>query len=78
MEHEVRLGRKLEKETGRDVLCPIALDDSWKNCAWPGRLREQIMEYHVLDFSGWRDVKAFDQMYRRLVEGLNLFYRKDW
>jgi hypothetical protein len=35
------------------------------------------MEHNVLDFSDWRDATAFDQMYRRLVEGLNLFYRKD-
>jgi uncharacterized protein YjbI with pentapeptide repeats len=77
VEHEVRLGRKLEKEIGREVLCPIALDESWKNCAWPKRLCEQLMEHNVLDFSDWRDATAFDQMYRRLVEGLNLFYRKD-
>ena len=32
VQHEVRLARELEKETGRDVLCPIALDDSWKSC----------------------------------------------
>ena len=28
VEHEARLARELEKEIGRDVLCPIALDDS--------------------------------------------------
>ena len=30
VEHEVRTARGLEKEIGRDVLCPVALDDSWK------------------------------------------------
>src|SRR5258706_3879139 len=30
VEHEVRTARGLEKEMGRDVLVPVALDDSWK------------------------------------------------
>lgn len=77
VEHEVRLARRLEKETGRDILCPVALDGSWKECRWPERLREQIEEYNILDFSGWQDVNTFDRVYRRLIEGLDLFYRKD-
>lgn len=32
VEHEARLARRMEQETGRDVLCPVALDDSWKTC----------------------------------------------
>ena len=76
VEHEARLARKLEKEFGRDVLCPIALDGSWKECGWPERLREQIQEYNILDFSNWRDTAHFDRMYRRLIDGLDLFYRK--
>ena len=75
VEHEARAARRLEKELGHDVLCPVALDDSWKDCRWSARLREQIEEYHVLDFSGWRDGAAFDRMYRKLVDGLELFYR---
>jgi uncharacterized protein YjbI with pentapeptide repeats len=55
VEHEASTARELEKELGRDVLCPVALDDAWKDCAWPARLREQIMEYNILDFSKWKD-----------------------
>lgn len=77
VEHEVRLARKLEKETGRDVLCPVALDGSWKACRWPERLREQVEEYNILDFSRWRDGEHFGRMYWRLLEGLDLFYRKE-
>ena len=55
VEHEVRTARELEKDLGRDVLCPVALDDSWKTSPWPQRVMEQIMEYNILDFSGWRD-----------------------
>lgn len=39
----------------RDVLYPVASDGTWKNCRWPERLREQIMEYNILDFSMWED-----------------------
>lgn len=75
VEHEARLARKMEQETARDVLCPVALDDSWKTCRWPERLREQIMEYNVLNFSNWRDPDYMRRMFTRLIEGLGLFYK---
>jgi uncharacterized protein YjbI with pentapeptide repeats len=76
VEHEARKARELEKETGRDVLCPVALDDAWKDCRWPERLREQIMEYNIMDFSKWRDEEEFGRKFAKLVEGLDLFYKK--
>jgi len=75
VEHEVRTARRLEKEFGRDVLCPIALDNSWKSSHWPKRVMEQIMEYNILDFSAWRDDSKFDGMFRKLIDGLELFYK---
>jgi hypothetical protein len=77
VEHETRLARGLEKELGHDVLCPVALDDGWKDCTWPERLREQIMEYNILDFSKWADEAEFGRMFGKMVEGLNLFYYKE-
>jgi uncharacterized protein YjbI with pentapeptide repeats len=75
VQHETRLARKLALETKRDVLCPVALDGSWKECGWPERLREQIMEYNILDFSGWENEDAFQRAFRKLVDGLDLFYK---
>ncbi|MEO7840409.1 MAG: toll/interleukin-1 receptor domain-containing protein [Anaerolineales bacterium] len=75
VEHEVRLARGLEKETGQDVLCPIALDASWKDSHWPKRIMEQIMEYNILDFSAWEDDSKFEGMFRKLIDGLELFYK---
>ncbi|HEU0143147.1 MAG TPA: toll/interleukin-1 receptor domain-containing protein [Nitrososphaera sp.] len=75
VEHEARLARKLEAETGRDVLCPVAIDDGWRSCKWPERLREQIMEYHILDFSGWNNEDTFRRVFKRLLKGLDLFYK---
>jgi hypothetical protein len=60
----------------RDVLCPVALDESWKSGRWPKRIMEHIMEYSILDFSKWKDDRNFDKVFRKLVDGLDLFYKK--
>jgi len=70
VEHEVRTARDMEKEMKRDILCPVALDDSWKSSRWPARVMEQIMEYNILDFSAWRDDVKFEGMFRKLIDGL--------
>jgi uncharacterized protein YjbI with pentapeptide repeats len=75
VEHEVRKARKKEQEAGKDALCPVALDDSWKSCRWPERLREQIMEYNILDFSNWTDDDYLQKMFGKLLEGLDVFYK---
>src|ERR1044072_5520569 len=41
VEHEARKAREKEKKTGKDAMCPIALDDSWKTCRWPARRSEE-------------------------------------
>jgi hypothetical protein len=75
VEHEVRKARELEKELGRDILCPVALDDSWKSSPWPNRVMEQVMEYNILEFSEWEDDNKFEGMFRKLIDGLELFYK---
>lgn len=75
VEHEVRTARVLEKEMDCDILCPVALDDSWKSSLWPKRVMEQIMEYNILDFSTWEDDVKFEGMFRKLIDGLELFYK---
>ena len=75
VEHEVRTARELEKEMGRDVLCPVALDDSWKDSPWPKRVMEQVMEYNILDFSAWEDDGKFGNTFNKLIDGLGLFYK---
>jgi hypothetical protein len=75
VEHEVRTARLLEKDMGRDVLCPVALDDSWKSSRWSKRIIEQIIEYNILDFSAWEDDVQFEGMFRKLIDGLELFYK---
>ena len=71
VEHEIHTARRLEKELKRDDLCPVALDESWKTASWP----ERVMEYNILDFSMWEDEKVFGQMFVKLLDGLQLFYK---
>jgi TIR domain-containing protein len=72
---------RLEKQIDRairqnpDVLCPVALDDSWKSSPWPKRVMEQVMEYNILDFSAWKDDSKFGGIFNKLIDGLELFYK---
>jgi uncharacterized protein YjbI with pentapeptide repeats len=75
VEHEVNTARDLEKEMKRNMLCPIALDDSWKDSPWPKRIMEQVMKYNILDFSKWEDESVFEKQFRKLLDGLDLFYK---
>ena len=75
VEHEVRTARGLEKELERDVLCPVALDDTWKDSKWEKHIMEQVIKYNVLDFSDWKEDNKFDGMFRKLIGGLELFYK---
>ncbi len=76
VQHEVRKARELGKELKRDALCPVALDDSWKSAPWPARIMEQIMEYNILDFSGWKNPNTYNNRISKLISGLDLFYKK--
>lgn len=68
---EATTARYLEKELQRDVLCPIALDDTWKSCQWRGPLRQQIERYYILDFS---DPAKLNEQFEKLKAGLHLNY----
>ena len=79
VEWEASRARDLERSyrkagQERDVLCPIALDQAWKDCTWPQILRRQIADYHVLDFSGWKDDHEMARQFARLYEGVILNY----
>jgi hypothetical protein len=76
-EDEATKARELEKKLNRDVLCPVALDDSWKGCDWPDKLKAQIKKYHILDFSNWQDDDFFASQFNKLIEGLHIFYRDE-
>ena len=74
VEWEVKRAAELERKQRRSVLCPIALDEAWKNCRWPGPLVEQIKKYNILDFSRWRDLEKFADQFKKLIDGLEAYY----
>jgi len=71
------MARQKEKGEGRDVLCPIGLDDSWKsklNQDSPSRaLWRTVMQKNVLDFSKWK-TKSFERGFDKLLRGLKIYY----
>ena len=74
VEFEVKNARKLEREEEQDILCPIALDDSWKTAQWSPILMEQIKEYNILDFSDWQDKSVMNRQVDKLINGWKKFY----
>lgn len=74
VEWEAAKARELERGIGRDVLCPVALDNAWKDCDWPGHLRRQIEDYYILDLSRWEDAGFLGTQFEKLMQGLGLFY----
>ncbi|MFH1931026.1 MAG: toll/interleukin-1 receptor domain-containing protein [Pseudomonadota bacterium] len=69
VENELEIARKKEKEEKREVICPVALDDSWKAKIKGDPLWRQVAKYFVLDFSG-----SFDLQFKKLVNGIKKNY----
>lgn len=74
VEYEFRMAQELEKEARRSVLCALVLDNSWKFSPWSKRLVEQI-DHNIFDFSAWKNDGQFEEMFRKLMDGLELFYK---
>jgi hypothetical protein len=55
------------------VLCPIALDGTWKTVGVEPVLMRQLKQYNVLDFAGWK-TRKFDEAFRKLVNGMKHNY----
>ena len=78
VENELEMARRKEKEQKRDVLCPVALDDSWKGKVQDMRsddrhLWRTLTKKNILDFSGWR-ANGFEEPFRQLIEGIKRYY----
>jgi hypothetical protein len=75
VEHELEMARKKEKEEHRDVLCPVALDDIWKQKVKADVLWRQLKKKTVLDFSKWKS-KEFSPQFDKLLKGLKCNYER--
>ena len=72
--HEIRRAVEWEKGEGRRVLFPIGLAP-WKDIqAWTAfdsdrgkDLAKVVREYHIPDFSNWKDHDAFEAAFARMI-----------
>jgi hypothetical protein len=78
VENELEMARQKERQETRDVLCPIALDDSWRTKM---ELEESnrvlwrtLASKFIVDFSNWKTEREFDESFRKLLRGLKLNY----
>ena len=73
VETELEEARNKEKAQGRDVLCPIAIDDSWQGMQgvlW----RKLKRDKHILDFSVWKTKGEFKRQFDKLIKGMQINY----
>ena len=73
VEYELEKARETEQREGRSVLCPGALDDTWK-AKMDHPLWRQVKKNNVLDFAKWRSADAFDAEFAKLIKGLKIYY----
>lgn len=73
VDYELKKALQKEVDEGREVLCPVALDDAWHERTKEGHWRE-VREKNVLDFSKWEDEAAFKEPYQKLLKGLKIYY----
>ena len=73
VEAELEAARKKEIDENRDVLCPVAVDDSWMGKVDENVLWRQLKKKLVIDFSSWR-TKSFEAQFEKLTKGMKLNY----
>ncbi len=74
---ELKRAHKLKTEQGRDILCPIALDDSWKDAADADPNWDVLTRYNILDFSDWEIRESFDREFEKLIKGITRYYANE-
>jgi uncharacterized protein YjbI with pentapeptide repeats len=81
VENELDMARTKERVEKRAVLCPLALDDEWKEVVTakdkPGHSNRALWltltTKLIVDFAGW-DTDAFDAAFTKLIRGLKTYY----
>jgi hypothetical protein len=78
IENELEMARRKENEENRDVLCPVALDDSWKakllGDETPNRqLWHTLTHKDIVDFSQW-ETDTLEAQFDELLRGMKIYY----
>ena len=74
VENELKIARKKEKTEGRNIICPVALDDTWRTKIEGDPLWGQLENYNILDFSRWK-TKQINPQFQKLVNGIKKNYK---
>ncbi len=72
VEAELEWARAKEKAEDRDLLCPVAVDESWKTKTHESALWRQVNKKHVLNFSHWNDATQFETEFKKLLHGMKI------
>jgi uncharacterized protein YjbI with pentapeptide repeats len=72
---EIEKARKREKEEDRQILCPIALDATWKSKVERSVSWRPLKDKNVISFPKSKS-KSFDEAFAKLRDGLNRFYAR--
>ena len=68
VENELDMALRRERKEGRNLICPVAIDDSWKD-QMHVNFKTLARKKVIIDFSKWK-TKAFEREFERLVMGL--------
>ena len=74
VENELEQARKKEKKESRSIICPVALDDTWKSKIEGDQLWRQVAKYNILNFSEWENEDSFNKQFQKLVSGIKKNY----
>ena len=72
VDFELKKALRMEVDEGRDVLCPITLDDAWLARTEDVHWRD-VRDKNILDFSKWK-TKGFAAQFDKLLRGLKIYY----
>ncbi|UCE59881.1 MAG: toll/interleukin-1 receptor domain-containing protein [Phycisphaerales bacterium] len=73
--HELKAARRREKKERRDILCPVALDDSWKAKCEEDPDWGHLPDKNILNFAAW-ETEAFDEQFEKLIRGFKRYYKR--
>jgi len=71
---EIRTALEKEEAEDRTVLCPVALDESWKKYEKKQVVMQQVKEKNILDFSDWES-DGFEPQFLKLLKGMRINYK---
>ncbi len=74
---ELDRARRAKEDSGREILCPVALDESWKQAAESHPRWNVLTDYNILDFSDWENDESFGTQFKKLFEGIKRYYATD-